>query len=407
MTALKERCAPMKITFSLKTVTAMMVLSAFCAVPCAFADDDGESAETEQAEEGETEESSDGDSAAGSTAAEAGALDEMAARANAAAEKAQRHFHQLLRMERMVRCKVEVLEPRAQQWKQAVEHKFYPHGSTFKVTPVQTNEGRPVAVFSFGPVARLVATNAVEFATREVEIGEKNRVLLPRRGAFKVVLPRSLPKGLFQVVTPGWHCRDMAGDSYFDYRPLPDGDETRVCVVTGELALEGGHFVVPRMGPADKVVVRAAADGMFTSLRGVSGIFGIKLDQGIYRKKDFTTGETHDEHQELEYKMSPKCAVKIFRKAAKVGGRMVVSTMTMDADGDIRNRRVFAEGRYNVNSGELVVDEKAAKAAAEAAKANAELLSGQATSEDGGEVVEEEGGEEAESSSEEEEITEY
>ncbi len=398
----------MKKSIPLKIVSCVMTLTAFCAVLPLVAQ---ESEEASQEEGGGEVQESDAAKAGGevqksdAVAQAAGALDEMAARANAAAEKAQKHFHQLLRVDRMTCCTVEVREPRG-DWKAAVERKFYPYGSSFRVNP--GNEGRPLAVFVLGTVARVIATNAVEFTTREIEIGAKNRVLTPISGAFKLILPRNLPKGLFQVAAPNWTCRDLAGDSYFDYAALPDGDETNIRVITGEMTLSGAHYEIPKMRPADRLVVRTTSDKLFTSLRGESGIFGVKLDQGIVRKKDFATGETSDEPKVLDYRMSPRCSVKIWRKMAKVGGRVVVSVMTMDAEGEIRNRCAFAEGRYNINSGELVVDQKAAKAAAEAAKANADLLSGQATTEESGEetVSEEDGGEEKEDSSS-EDIEEY
>lgn len=394
----------MKKTIPLKIVSCAMTLTAFCAVLPLVAQD----AEEPAAEEGGESKGSGESVGSDAVAQAAGALDEMTARANAAAEKAQKHFHQLLRVDRMTRCSVDVREPRG-DWKPATERKFYPYGSTFRVKPGA--EGRPLAVFVLGAVARIVATNEVEFATREIEIGEKNRVVMPVSGAFKLVLPRNLPKGVFQVAAPNWTCRDLAGDSYFDYRVLPDGDETHVRVITGEMALSGAHYEVPRMSPADRLVVRTTSDKLFTSLRGESGIFSVKLDQGIVRKKDFATGETTDEAKTLDYRMSPRCTVKIWRKLAKVGGRAAVSILTMNAEGEIRNRCAFVVGRYNVNSGELVVDQKAAKAAADAAKANAELLSGQATTEEGGdEAASEEEGEGEEKKEEEEtaeEIDEY
>ena len=51
---------------------------------------------------------------------------------------------------------------------------------------------------------------------------------------------------------------------------------------------------------------------------------------------------------------------------------MLVSTMTFDASGQIKNRCAFAEGRSNVNSGELVIAPAAASAETEKAKVASE-----------------------------------
>ena len=66
----------------------------------------------------------------------------------------------------------------------------------------------------------------------------------------------------------------------------------------------------------------------------------------------------------LDFLLSPKCAIKIFRAKASVGGGTSVSMMTFGASGDMLNRFAFAEGRSNVNSGELVISTKVPDAAA-------------------------------------------
>ena len=64
----------------------------------------------------------------------------------------------------------------------------------------------------------------------------------------------------------------------------------------------------------------------------------------------------------LDFTLSAQCVIKIFRAKSNVGGRTVVSMMTFNATGDMKNRIAFAEGRANVNSGELVVSTKVAEA---------------------------------------------
>ena len=75
-------------------------------------------------------------------------------------------------------------------------------------------------------------------------------------------------------------------------------------------------------------------------------------------EKNFETGEVKTVPRTLEFAMSPKCAIKIFRAKSAIGGNMCVSMMTFGASGQMLNRIAFAEGRANVNSGELVIAPK-------------------------------------------------
>ena len=177
-------------------------------------------------------------------------------------------------------------------------------------------------------------------------------------------LPRSLGEGLFKVVAPAFFCENLAGESVFDYANTHDGDEAVVRCVTGTISLKGDHYVIPRMGAANQIRIRTTGDRLFTSIRGESGGCTIALDQGLGTQKNFETGEVKDVPKTLDFLLSPKCAIKIFRAKASVGGGTSVSMMTFGASGDMLNRFAFAEGRSNVNSGELVISTKVPDAAA-------------------------------------------
>ena len=74
--------------------------------------------------------------------------------------------------------------------------------------------------------------------------------------------------------------------------------------------------------------------------------------------------------------------IKIFRRKAATAGRMIVSMMTFNPAGEMLNRCAFAEGRANVNSGELVVPDTipdSGKDKAKEAEADAETESVDAT----------------------------
>ena len=247
----------------------------------------------------------------------------------------------------------QVLKPGASEWTKAEEGRFYPLGSAVRTV---SEAGSPVsAEFSFGPEATIKLEGAAEAATRAIEIGERARTLELKSGCVLVNLPRTLKEGLFSVSAPYFTCSNLAGESLFDYQRLADGDEAVVRCVTGTMTLEGRHYRIARMAAANQVRIRSTGDDLYSWLRGESGDSKVELDQGMVIEKNFETDEDKEVKRTLEFTLSPRCAVKIFRRRSPVGGNMLVSTMTIDATGEIKNRCAFAEGRANVNTGELVI----------------------------------------------------
>ena len=276
-------------------------------------------------------------------------------------------FTSLFKCERVAGA-VQVLKPGASEWAAVQEGHFYPLGSSVRTLKEAGASGS--ATFSFGPESSVKLEGAAEVATRPIEIGESARTVEIKSGRVMLNLPRTLKEGLFSVAAPYFTCSNLAGESILDYQILPDGDEVVVRCVTGTMSLEGRHYRIPRMAAANQVRIRSTGDDLFSWLRGESGDCKVVLDQGMVAEKNFETGDEKDVPKMLEFTLSPRCAIKIFRRRSPVGGNMLVSTMTFDASGEIKNRCAFAEGRSNVNSGELVVA-PAAVASAEKEKAKA------------------------------------
>ena len=248
---------------------------------------------------------------------------------------------------------VQVLKPGASEWVAAEEGHFYPLGSALRTVPEAGSAC--LAEFAFGPASSLKMTSPAEVATRPIEIGGATRTVELRSGRILLNLPRTLKDGLFFVSAPFFTCSNLAGESQFDYQLLADGDEAVVRCVTGTMTLEGRHYRIARMAAANQVRIRSTGDDLYSWLRGESGDSKVELDQGMVIEKNFETDEDKEVKRTLEFTLSPRCAVKIFRRRSPVGGNMLVSTMTIDATGEIKNRCAFAEGRANVNSGELVI----------------------------------------------------
>ena len=267
--------------------------------------------------------------------------------------KPEKFFFPLVRCRLVDGCSVQVQKPKSADWEVAEEGRYYPLGSSFRVEPGEN--AALTAEFAFGAKVILKATNAVEFATEEIEIGAQARTVLLKTGRFLLDLPRALPDGSFSVKAPYFACMNLAGESVFDYNPTGDGDEAVVRCVTGSITVEGSHYKIARMRAANQVRIRTTNDNLFTSLRGESGDYVVTLDQGLVQDKNFETGEMKEVPKSLDFSLSPQCAIKIFRRKAAVAGRMIVSIMTFNPAGYILNRCAFAENRANVNSGELVV----------------------------------------------------
>ena len=329
----------MNLTYPIKTAAVIATAAVFAV--CTYAQDDA----------------ADDTPAAGAAATEQAAADEEAGAA--VVKAADKYFYPLIRC-RDASGTVQVLRPRTADWVDAVEGRYYPLGSIVRVTGDGKAPGR--AVFEFGDKASLVVGEGVEFATKEIKIGELVRTLVLRKGRVDLKLPLQLKEGFFRVEAPNFSCENLAGESWFDYSAAEDGDEAVVRCVTGSMALSGKHFKFPRLVAANQLRITTTGQGLFSLIKGESGDCKTQLDQGIIAERNFETNETIEKVKTLDFTLSPQCTIKIFRAKSKVGGRTVVSMMTFNATGDMKNRIAFAEGLSNVNSGELVVSTKVAEA---------------------------------------------
>ena len=268
----------------------------------------------------------------------------------ASAKSSAKHFHALIKLA-YASDNVFVKVPRkGDEFVRAVEGKFYPNGSVFRVSAASEP-----TVFEFGPESFVKVSGDAEFGTREIAIGAGTRTITMVSGTIDVQLPRTMPTGLFTVAYPNFTAKDLAGESRHTLEPSGDGDEAVVHVITGMLAVDGPHYKIARMSAADRVRIRTTGEALFTSLRGEAGDYKVTLDQGVSTYRDPISGETSDKVRTLDYSLTPQCAIKIFRKCSKIGGRMAVSVMTFDAAGEMRNRYTFAEGLAKINFGEEIV----------------------------------------------------
>ena len=290
-----------------------------------------------------------------------------------AAEKPVSDIFSTLPFCREVSGRAEVLKPGSSGWVQVEDGRFYPLGSAYRA-----GEGGR-AVIAFGKSATVSIENGSSFETRAQPLGGRSRTIVPLSGTVKLNLPDNLPEGAFVVTTSGFTVKNLAGNSKYVYTDKGDGFEASVRCVTGTMEVEGRHFAIPKMRAANEFRIRCTRDNLVTILYGISGDFIVKLDQGVATTTDIADDGTRTEKVEalaLDWHLTPETRVQIDRAVPSIGERMSVHTMAFDATGTLQSERSFCEGRAEVNSGELVVKDKAdgdelAKRAAEATEDSA------------------------------------
>ena len=251
----------------------------------------------------------------------------------------------------------EVLRPGANEWVPAEEDRHYPLGTSFRTVGPDSR-----MTVQLGLECSVVVGGDAVFGTRMQGLGEKSRAITLVNGVIAVNLPRNIPEGLLSVNAPGFSVVNLAGESRYRYVKTGDGDKATIRCVTGSLSVEGRHFRIAAMRAANEVRIQTSADLLFTGIYGTRGDCACKLDQGLVKVSDIETGESHIEPKFLEWRLSPQTAVRIQRAVPALGKNMSVSIMTFDATGALKNRCVFAENRYEINSGELAPTSKGSQA---------------------------------------------
>ncbi len=296
-------------------------------------------------------------------------VDETVARAQQAKTREERVFY-TLPICRRVEGVCEVMKPGASAWEAAEEGRYYPLGSSFRTGA----QGGALTV-AFGKTCFAKIENGASFATRPQKLSEVSRTLVLTGGDVTLSLPSTLKPGLMSVTTASWTAKNLCGESKFSYRDTGDGSVADVQCLTGALSVEGRHYTIPQMHAADVVRIRSTQDELETILYGKSGDYVVQLDQGmrfVTEAKEDGTFEEVCESSTLDFHLSVGTRVQINRAVPDVGQRMSVTMMTFDSMGQLKNQFAYAEGRPEVNTGELVVTvSKDATSAAQRAAAEA------------------------------------
>jgi len=250
------------------------------------------------------------------------------------AEQQAKPFYPLFRVMN-VRGAVEVNNPDVGTFAPAVNNKAYPLGTIVRTGP----GGSAFMAFSAEDNAQLLEnTEAVGAAPRE---NPNARLVRLVSGKIKLTLRDNLPEGSFSVVTPSVSCKNLCGRGDYTLTTENNNETLLAATITGSATVQGLYYVIPALRAANTVSIQTATDHSMSRLTGVSGDYPIVLENGT--------------EEPVTYTMSPKAVVKIWRENAPVGGRAIVSTLVISPTGRARHRFVYAEGRPNLATGELIV----------------------------------------------------
>lgn len=234
-----------------------------------------------------------------------------------------------------VRGACEANHPDVGTYVAAIENKVYPLGTQFRAGP----ESSATLIFSAQENVQLL--DLTELTVLAAEKNPLGRVLRLTTGKIRTNLRENLPEGSFAIETPNASIKNIEGRAEYTLSSDANAELLKVKTITGAARIDGPQYHIPALRAANMVDIQTSADRSFTRLLGVSGDFAILLDKG--------------EEEPVNYAMSPKAVVKIWRENAPVGGRSVISTLVVNANGIACHRFAYAVGRPGVATGELVV----------------------------------------------------
>ncbi len=235
----------------------------------------------------------------------------------------------------------EVNNPDIGSFKPVRHNKAYPMGSTFRTGPGSSC----FLVFSSDDSAEL-SENSETVITGASKDGITCPILTAKliSGTLKTSLRDNLKGSTFNINTPNADIRKITGRGEYSLTAEGENKILQAATITGTASIEGPHYSIPSLQAANTVNITTSPNRSFSRLTSVSGDFSILLHNGT--------------EEPVNFGMSPKAIVKIWRENAPVGGRTVISTLVVSPTGMARHRFAYAEGRKALVTGELVQTEQ-------------------------------------------------
>lgn len=232
----------------------------------------------------------------------------------------------------------EVQKPTIDKPEAVIVGRAYPLGSVFRSKDA-------VMTVAFGEDAGMKVFEGTEFIVSAQPGKEDTRVIQVFSGKINMILPDDLEDdSLFTVILPEIVCKKLKGKSEMAFVSSTDTEiQLTIRGVTGRVYVEGTNYSIPQIRAANIVQVTNARDHSFTRITSLSGDYATELQNGTDSPTLFT--------------VSPKALLKIWRKKAPVGERMLVSVLTVSPTGKAKNNFTYAIGRDEIKTGELIQQE--------------------------------------------------
>ena len=207
----------------------------------------------------------------------------------------------------------EVNNPDVGSYAAAVEGKVYPLGTQFRTG------ADSLATLIFSSQESVQLSSSSEVLVSAPEGNPDGRVVRLLAGRIKTYLRENLPEGSFCIELPNAVSTNVEGRGEYALSGDANGETLLIKTITGAARIEGPHYQIPALRAANTVDIQTSADRSFSRLTSVSGDFAIILNKG--------------EEEPVNYGMSPKAVVKIWRENAPVGGRPVIAALVVSPTG--------------------------------------------------------------------------
>lgn len=204
----------------------------------------------------------------------------------------------------------------------AKEGKAYPYGSRVE-TPLN---GTAVIMLAKRNLGVMGAGTVV--TVTEGEGGIKRFEL--EHGELRVRADREAGGDLLRVVTGMATCDNLEGTVNFIYTTSLEEYRQTITCLSGETRVSGEQYRVPKLEKNHSLLIRTAIDRSLTHLLNEQGDYIVSLDSGAETPVDVETRRNS--------------LIKIWRKHAEVGGRLIVSILVTHTDGTMSENFAYREG---------------------------------------------------------------
>lgn len=226
-----------------------------------------------------------------------------------------------------------VRKPGAAAFEPAQRNRAYPYGTTVQI-------GEDGSAF-----VELSAENYIQMTAGTIATPDKapvdtpsNKVVRLEQGKLVTSMRDGLAPDALVIETPTGRCSAFDGNGEITLTAAPDA-YTMVAVAApgASMRIDGPQFSIPLLKAGYSVRILTTRDRTLTRISNIVGDYPVVIDNGTAEPQTIET--------------STRATIRIWRRHAPVGGRLVVSVFATGSDGKGRECFAFAVGQPMVKSG--------------------------------------------------------